>query len=372
MTASNPYNWRRRLDRDSDMFFGREKENRRMMDMLSGKRPQCISLVGERRIGKSSLAYRVCQQLENQNGVLAVYIDCDEMDEQCDSTGAFYQLLNRHFQEALKTNKNSRQRLGVTADKPIESYRDFKRFLTTASQKEVAVLVFLDEFEHLPDRPFADNSFFSNLRALGDSPAYPLAFITMSRTPLKELTHGAIQSSCFYNIFETIYVGLLDHKSIKALRSKGFQEEGFHLTGEEHKKIAYYAGDYAFFNQVACSYLWDAKHYKEPPDWDGLEVKLLDYHETLWESRTRDEQVLLKKLLKKNKTDDFGLKELKLRGLVTKAVDRYYFFSGFFEELVKERLETERKFSGEKIVDGIEKTIDLAVKGRKVISGKGD
>jgi AAA+ ATPase superfamily predicted ATPase len=41
---------------DSDMFFGREKEMRRIEGMLSGDTPQCVSIVGERRIGKSSLA----------------------------------------------------------------------------------------------------------------------------------------------------------------------------------------------------------------------------------------------------------------------------------------------------------------------------
>jgi AAA+ ATPase superfamily predicted ATPase len=49
------------------MFFGRKREMDRLMDMLSGKRPQNVSLVGERRIGKSSLAFRVFHEKgENQ------------------------------------------------------------------------------------------------------------------------------------------------------------------------------------------------------------------------------------------------------------------------------------------------------------------
>jgi AAA+ ATPase superfamily predicted ATPase len=31
------------------MFFGREKEMRKIEEMLSGDRPQCLSIVGERR-----------------------------------------------------------------------------------------------------------------------------------------------------------------------------------------------------------------------------------------------------------------------------------------------------------------------------------
>ena len=37
------------------MFFGREAQVRRIMGRLSAERPQSVSIVGERRIGKSSL-----------------------------------------------------------------------------------------------------------------------------------------------------------------------------------------------------------------------------------------------------------------------------------------------------------------------------
>jgi hypothetical protein len=211
------------------------------------------------------------------------------------------------------------------------------------------VVIFLDEFEHLPKKKFADNSFFSNLRALADNPEYLLAFVTISKTALKELTHKAIQSSCFYNIFDTVMVGLLDHKSIVQLRKKGFQAEKFKLSGEEMKKIGFYAGDFAFFNQVVCAFLWDAKHYEETPDWDDLEFKLLEYYDTLWADRSRNEQALLKKLKKESEVPGFEIKELKLRGLVTKSEKYYYPFSEFFGRLMVERFKKESMISKENI-----------------------
>jgi AAA+ ATPase superfamily predicted ATPase len=59
MAMTNPYNLRGMIPIESDMFFGRDKEMRRIEGMLSGDTPQCVSIVGERRIGKSSLAFRV-------------------------------------------------------------------------------------------------------------------------------------------------------------------------------------------------------------------------------------------------------------------------------------------------------------------------
>jgi len=52
MALINPYNNRGMLPVESDMFFGRDKEMQRIENMLVIDRPQCVSMVGERRIGK--------------------------------------------------------------------------------------------------------------------------------------------------------------------------------------------------------------------------------------------------------------------------------------------------------------------------------
>lgn len=362
MSTGNPYKWRNRLPVDSDMFFGRKREIERIMDMLSGKRPQGVSIVGERRIGKSSMAYRVFHNLKEKDDTLAIYMDCNELPKSCDSDNEFYKLVNYGFKKAG----------GISEEVVFSDYREFRDFVGRVSKENMKVVIFLDEFEHLPKKKFADNSFFSNLRALADNPEYLLAFVTISKTELKELTHKAIQSSCFYNIFDTIMVGLLDHDSIKGLRTKGFQAEKFKLAVEEKKKISYYAGDFAFFNQLVCAFLWDTKHYEETPEWDDLEVKLLPYYDTLWQGRSRHEQKLLEKLKKENKSSDFDMKGLKVRGLLMRAGNLYYPFSDFFGHLMEERFKVEKKISGEKIVKHIEKGLDLAEKSKKLITRKGD
>jgi hypothetical protein len=144
--------------------------------------------------------------------------------------------------------------------------------------------------------PFADDTFFSNLRAIANDPANRLAFVSLSKTNLKELTHRSIQSSGFWNIFQEKALGLLDAESIAALRRSGFEQASISLTKEEVEKIHYYAGDFPFFNQVVCSFLWEAKINGDEPVWDDVEVELLPFYEKLWEDRTREEQKLLKNL----------------------------------------------------------------------------
>jgi len=84
---------------DSDMFFGREKEMRRIEDMLSGGTPQSVSIIGERRIGKSSLAFRVFNKMKKAENTIAVFMDCDGLSEECKTKDQFFQLLNQKFLE---------------------------------------------------------------------------------------------------------------------------------------------------------------------------------------------------------------------------------------------------------------------------------
>ncbi len=233
MMITNPYRERKMIPITSDMFFGREQERQRIVEMLTGDTPQCVSIIGERRIGKSSLANRVFHQVKQEDNTRAVYIDCDEIGAECQSKEQFFLLLDKLFCEAVKEKPTG----NLFAD-----YASFKAFLHAGGREGIKTIIFIDEFDHLPDNPFADDTFFSNLRALANNPDHRLAFVAVSKTVLKELIHQAIKSSGFWNIFEIVFVGLLDHESIEKLRRTGLEKTGISFTKEEIEKIHYYAG----------------------------------------------------------------------------------------------------------------------------------
>jgi len=56
----NPY-WNRKMIRDLKYFFGREKEMEKIFAAIEAPHPQNILIVGERKIGKSSLLYYIFQ-----------------------------------------------------------------------------------------------------------------------------------------------------------------------------------------------------------------------------------------------------------------------------------------------------------------------
>jgi len=154
MTVTNPYKARAMIPVESDMFFGREKEMWKISEMLSGDRPQCVSIVGERRIGKSSLANRVFHKIKKDENTRAGYIDCDEIEDECKTKDRFFQLLNQAFCDAAKEKQEGNL---------FENYSSFKAFVKKEGGNGVKTIIFIDEFEHLPENSFADDTFFSNL-----------------------------------------------------------------------------------------------------------------------------------------------------------------------------------------------------------------
>lgn len=362
MTVTNPYRERAMIPIESDMFFGREQEMQRIEEMLSGDRPQCVSIVGERRIGKSSLVNRVFHKIKNDKNTRAVYIDCDEIDGDCQTKDRFFQSLNQAFCDAEKEKQEGNL---------FDNYSSFKAFVKRQGGNGVKTIIFIDEFEHLPEHSFADDTFFSNLRALANAPDNRLAFVSVSKTALKELTHQAVKSSGFWNIFESGYLGLLEHESIVKLRRCGFEKTGFSLTKEEEEKIHYYAGNYPYFNQVACSFAWDTGRNNATVDWKSLEVQLRPHYKEIWDNRKTEEQKLLKDLKGINAKEEFILNDLLARGLVILVEKTYSPFSGYFAELIDKLFEVKKKKLSEKeIIQNVKEGLEILKTGKEIIKGE--
>jgi len=344
----NPYTNKTMLQHDSDMFFGREREMRIIESLL--KTDQSVSIVGERRIGKSSVANRVYHKLKVAPDTMTVFLDCDGLSETCDSKDKFFRKLNGKLAAFLEERQDIRSRLKGHKKGLFTSYSTAKRFVQMAGSSGLRFVIFMDEFEHLPDKGFADDTFFSNLRAMANHPDSRLAFVTISQTNLKELTHKAIKTSGFWNIFTPETIGLLDDISIDKLRRSGFQRNNLSLEQEEIEKIHHYAGNFPFFNQIVCKHIFDAKVHNAVLDEGKLKLEFLPHYEKLWESRTEKEKELLFGCLKdkQNSKQDFHLKEdMKARGLLREVDSNFYRpFSKFFYDFIKGLFRTKDEKEG--------------------------
>jgi hypothetical protein len=203
-------------------------------------------------------------------------------------------------------------------------------------------------------------------------PGNRLAFCTVSQKELDQLAHQSILTSNFWNIFDVEIIGLLDPRSIQQLRGYGFENTGFTLKKQKLEKIHYYAGDFPFFNQMVCGFLWDAGRDDVDPDWDKLEVKMFPHFKNLWDNRSRDEQKQLKNLKNKKQKnkDDRVLKVMKSRGILIKEQGLYRPFSQYFSLLIDKNLEIKKeKLLEKEFVKDIKEVMDIKRKGKNFITG---
>ena len=257
----NPYSYGPMVT-DPKMFFGREEELRTLYTRL--RTMQSTSVVGLRRIGKSSLLYHLVQSLGSELGrhYLPVYVDLH--DARCRTVGQFVVMVL----EAMKVKAQAAWGIAMpipdisalVTDKKM-NMADFSRIVDELYDQGVRLVLCLDEFEELleQDDEFGDD-FLEALRALGSQGK--LAMVTASRQPLANLARYHGLTSPFPNIFSSIELGLLSAEAAQALRREPFGWQGIELSQEDEDLLEELAGRHPFYLQMACYHLYEV--YDKP------------------------------------------------------------------------------------------------------------
>lgn len=214
MPADNAF-FHRGPIRDPAYFFGRETETAQALSLL--RNGQSVSVVGQRRIGKTSLLFHLANPaIFLAHGLdpaqhLFVYLDCGGWSNL--PPAEIFQFLLEEITDALPPQAAAK----FPAPPGPLTYRAFERAIRGVTQQGWRPIFLLDEFERLSLNPTLDPDFFSGLRAL--SARYPIAYVTASKTPLLELTYAnaSALSSPFFNIFASLRLGLFGEPTARKL-----------------------------------------------------------------------------------------------------------------------------------------------------------
>lgn len=193
------------------MFFGREKEIKAISQSVQNSD---YSLVGGRRIGKSSILQRVNRLLNNDPRYRALYMDCEEKFDY----GDLFQALEDEFGEP------------VNGSDPLA----FRRLVNKVKiQAPSLQLVFLfDEIDELlafdaDSKP--SGQLFKTFRALSHEKVCRFIF-SGSRTLYRHLRNP---KSPFFNFCEDMALKPLEERSIAEIVSKPMHQLGIELPDEE-------------------------------------------------------------------------------------------------------------------------------------------
>jgi serine/threonine-protein kinase len=239
----NPYLDRAAI-RDIHRFYGRRREVMRIFSRLGAARPQSVSLVGERRIGKSSLLNYIAapaireRQLENREAYVFVKMDLQERKNL--SLSEFFRELILLLMQAAEFSE------ALTPD-----FEGVRMAVAALQRKGRKIVILFDEFDVVTSNQHFGEEFFSFFRSLANN--YDLAYITSSKRDLQELCHTSkVADSPFFNIFSTINLSVFNREEAAQLIGQPSADAGAPLEPYADRILGL-SGYFPFYIQIACS-----------------------------------------------------------------------------------------------------------------------
>ena len=263
------------------LFVGRRSALALIQSRLDAPTLQSVSIVGERRIGKSSL---LCYVRECANDLFSntqpVIIYLDLMKAYCHTRKRFVKALRRELTRALGCEPWSTDKDGDLGTLSVA--------LEDLSRDGVRLVLLLDEVEKLTKRREEFDDLLEELRAAGQ--LGQVGLLTASARPLADLCRVDGLNSPFYNIFMDKVLGLLTETDWHAL-----VRDRMPVTEAELASIERLAGGHPFYTQVAAWNLWETHQGVSDSDWETRTLEAVAPHWAhQWQGLLPNEQATLR------------------------------------------------------------------------------
>lgn len=249
MIDTNPF-----IQRDAitnpKYFYNRERELEEIFRLLKG-RPRSCSIVGDHKIGKSSIIHQLLNK-EKQKKYLGsgdyvfAYIDFQGLLKA--EVKDFYEKV---ISQLLK-NDIVKKEIRVKDF----SFRDFEKCIETATKHNLKVILVFDEFDAVTSNDNFNIEFFANLRSL--AAVYNIGYVIASRDDLDMLVPHAEGFSPFFNIFHIIDIGLFGDEDVKQLITPSLKNSSIVFSKNDVDFIVKLAGNHPFYVQIACYHLFES------------------------------------------------------------------------------------------------------------------
>jgi len=332
----NPYLNRVMVKNTAD-FFGRKREVKRIFSRLDAQRPQSISIVGERRVGKSSLLNFIYQRrtrrlhMENHGNSIFIFMDFQRLQEL--NIPRFIEILLGMIDYEVKGEFSS----SIT-DKTLDALKQVVEELNNRGKR---LILLMDEFESITANPNFDMKFFSFLRYLANN--FRVAFVTSSYNDLQQMCHDKdIADSPFFNIFSNLLLRPFSREEAHELVRVPSEREALPLDPYSDR-ILELSGLFPMFIQMACSNVFEylAENEGKNPDWDdilnlfGDEIR--PHFKFIWDKMDDDARKNLYRIGSGRPVEKkyrFISEELERRGYLEKKDGAFELFSAPFREFV--------------------------------------
>ena len=356
----NPYTSTRGIE-NPEYFCGCEKEIERIYGNLLNPTPISISVIGERRIGKTALLEYISnpfsiEKIIREYGLdldprkfVFVYVDLQFAGSMNESE--FWKFVLELTLEKVKGNATLEENINEFQCNNNLKSNDINKLARKISSDGYRLIYLLDEFESLIGNESLKISFYKGLRAL----AKELSFVTATKKSLYELTipkEGANKEdlgSEFFNIFNIPYIklDLFNESDVNKLMGLSDKYDDISLK-EDMEFILRIGGYHPFFTTVLCNYILKARMTKcnlEEHDYKEIKNEFLEgiksHYMYIWNHLEDEEKEFVNNGLPVSKQEIEGnnkikrlVENLKEKRVVIEIKDQIHLFSEVFKEFV--------------------------------------
>lgn len=332
----NPFQYGRPVHEPGD-FFGREEEIKSIYRQILTS--NSISLIGERKIGKTSLLLYIIhpQTLAKHKilpeNVLMFYIDMSSLSF-FRSSDVFEKLLECISE---KVTDHIRMEIDLLLEGEYVSFQQFKEIIARINSYGQKIVFLFDEFESISMVRKGD--IFSNLRYLAQM--YDIVFVVSTLRDLTSLfKEERFSTSPFFNIFTEYYLRGLDESASHKLITVTFEREGIKINPSVVDSIVRFSGFSPFFLKLSCYFYFERLMNGFRMFDDNLknlvQLELEPHHKYNWDHLPRNEQAALLDILSdRNTIDSFAERNLERKGYIARGKSGLYVASESFQEFLK-------------------------------------
>jgi hypothetical protein len=203
----------------------RTDRGRRVQQRIFADRPQCVAVVGDPRIGKSTFldwleAAAKAEDPAPPAGTRFVRLGLSGAASASPSN--FLRDVLEFVRTAPVAGEEPTGRTSTlpgSTDASPRTYAAFESEIQTIAKEGGRLILLLDDFDRVTTSQAFPSTFFSFLRAQANS--FPVAYVTTSRQDLQQLcVLKEVEESPFFNIFQNLNLGPLDETNTRALAAE--------------------------------------------------------------------------------------------------------------------------------------------------------
>jgi AAA ATPase domain/Swt1-like HEPN len=210
-----------------------------------------LAIIGNPRIGKSSLAYHAIMERKKellQKSILPIWINLATYETPIE----FFRALARASRDILDDLDKLRSPLREAAADALqgnitwqETTQYTQRFFELIRREGMRILVVLDEFDHARNLFKGHVAGFQGLRELSYRPEWRVTFITISRRSIRDIETQTRAISTLDGIFDKLYLSTFNSEDLDEYFQR-LTDTGFLIDESIVEKMSFYAGGHPY------------------------------------------------------------------------------------------------------------------------------